>query len=167
MPSGLWPAQTPLFVTRSKSKTKSLHFWVYNLHDLVLSYCVVAILLLSPCKLFHYNGCIHKVRYEAQFVSRLLHKCWEWYCALHVPQQKDHTVYNGAMSVGSFCRAWAVLPTTFMTSNKWFIPDHVNAPIMPKRTTFRLCHKQWGLCWLLISWPWHYEGYQNKAKEIS
>ncbi len=35
-----------------------------------------------------------------------------------LPRQKDHTVLNGAMSVGSFCRTRAVLPTTFMTGNK-------------------------------------------------
>ncbi len=35
-----------------------------------------------------------------------------------LPQQKDHTVFSGSMSVGSFCRAKAVLPTTFMTGDK-------------------------------------------------
>ena len=33
-------------------------------------------------------------------------------------RQKDHTVFSGAMSVGSFCRAKALLSTTFMTGNK-------------------------------------------------
>ena len=54
------------------------------------------------------------------------HKCWEWYCP--IPQQKDHTVFRGAMSVESFCCTRAVLPTTFISGNKWFIPDRVNAP---------------------------------------
>ncbi len=36
--------------------------------------------------------------------------------------------FIGAMSVGSVCSARAVLPTTFMTGNKWFIPDRVIVP---------------------------------------
>ena len=35
-----------------------------------------------------------------------------------IPRKKDHTVFSAAMSVGSFCRARAVFPTTFMTGNK-------------------------------------------------
>ena len=45
-----------------------------------------------------------------------------------LPRQKDQTVFSGATSVATFCRARAVLPTTFMTGSKRFIPDRVNAP---------------------------------------
>ena len=51
----------------------------------------------------------------------------------------------------------------------WVLQPHNRTPgCIPKSATFtfRPRVKQWDLCWL-ISWPWHYEGYQNKAKEIS
>ena len=47
-------------------------------------------------------------------------------------------------------------------------PQNRTPVCIPKSATFtfRPRVKQWGLCWL-VSWPWHYEGYQMKAKEIS
>ena len=51
----------------------------------------------------------------------------------------------------------------------WVLQPHNRTPgCIPKSATFTFKPrvKQWGLCWL-ISWAWHYEGYQNKAKEIS
>ncbi len=57
---------------------------------------------------------IHTVGYKPRLVSKMLSDT-------ALPRQKDHTVFmvfSGAMSVGSFCRARAVLQITFMTGNK-------------------------------------------------
>ncbi len=54
-------------------------------------------------------------------------KCWEWYC---LTTAKGPHCFSRAMSVGSFCHVRVVLPVTFMTGNKWFIPTVWNyAPL--------------------------------------
>ncbi len=43
-------------------------------------------------------------------------------------RQKYPTDIAPLKTLCSFCRGRAVLPTTFMTGNKWLISDRVNAP---------------------------------------